>query len=116
MGGLRVLDLTGNPLDEVTGELIAAWVELRELTLDHTNIKDLAPIATPGRTALKRLSLAGTPVGDEQLALLGMLKNLELLDLTGCPITDHLDDSHPDDKPADGGFEVRPGRPPRPDF
>ena len=88
MGGLRVLDLTGNPLDQVTGDLIAAWVELRELTLDHTNIKDLTPIATGGRVALKRLSLAGTPLGDDQLALLGRLKNLELLDLTGCPITD----------------------------
>ena len=32
------------------------------------------------------------------------------------PIGEDLDDSHPDDKPADGGFEVRPGRPPRPDF
>jgi len=88
MGGLQVLDLTGNPLNRVTPDLIAAWVELRELTLDHTDIKDLAPIATPGRVALKRLSLAGTPVDDEQLALLGTLQNLELLDLTGCPITD----------------------------
>ena len=88
MGGLQVLDLTGNPLDEVTGDLIAAWVELRELTLDHTDIKNLAPIATPGRVALKRLSLAGTPIGDKQLAFVASLSNLELLDLTGCPITD----------------------------
>ena len=32
------------------------------------------------------------------------------------PIGEDLDDSRPDDRPADGGFEVRPGPPPRPDF
>jgi len=32
------------------------------------------------------------------------------------PIGDDLDDSQSDDRPADGGFEVRPGHPPRPDF
>ena len=32
------------------------------------------------------------------------------------PIGDDLDDSRPGDRPADGGFEVRPGRPPWPDF
>jgi Leucine-rich repeat (LRR) protein len=84
MGGLRVLDLTGNPLDTITAAHVAAWVELRELTLDHTNIKTLAPFATLGRLALKRLSVAGTSVDDEQLALLPRLSNLELLDLTGC--------------------------------
>ena len=84
MGGLRVLDLTGNPLDTVTAAHVAAWVELRELTLDHTNIKTLAPFATLGRSGLKRLSVAGTSVDDEQLALLPRLSNLELLDLTGC--------------------------------
>jgi Leucine-rich repeat (LRR) protein len=84
MGGLRVLDLTGNPLDTVTAAHVAAWVELRELTLDHTNIKTLAPFATLGRLALKRLSVAGTSVDDEQLALLPRFSNLELLDLTGC--------------------------------
>jgi len=31
------------------------------------------------------------------------------------PLGEELDDSRPD-RPADGGFEVRPGRPPRPDF
>jgi len=32
------------------------------------------------------------------------------------PLGDDLDDCRPGDRPADGGFEVRPGRPPRPDF
>jgi len=88
MGGLQVLDLTGNPLDDLSPDLVAAWVELRELVLDHSNVSSLAPFATVGRTALKRLSLAGTPVDDKQLALLPTLSNLELVDLTGCPVTD----------------------------
>lgn len=88
MGGLQVLDLTGNRLDRVTNDSIAAWVELSELILDHTDIKTLAPIVTGGRPSLRRLSLAGTPVDDEQLVLLSKLTGLELLDLSGCPVTD----------------------------
>ena len=88
MGGLRVLDLTGNRLDRVTNDSIAAWVELGELILDHSDINTLAPIVTGGRPALRRLSLVGTPVDDEQLALVPRLDGLELLDLSGCPVTD----------------------------
>ena len=88
LGGLQVLDLTGNPLDDLSSDLIPAWVELRELILDHSNVSSLAPFATAGRTALKRLSLAGTSINDTQLAVLPVLSNLELVDLTGCPVTD----------------------------
>ena len=87
MGALQVLDLSGNPLDDVTGDSIAAWVELREMLLEHTNLSSLESISTSGRVALKRLSLAGSPIGDEQLQPVAQLANLELLNLSGCPVT-----------------------------
>ena len=94
MGGLRVLDLTGNRLDRVTNDSIAAWVELGELILDHSDINTLSPIVSGGRPSLRRLSLVGTPVDDEQLALIPKLNGLELLDLSGCPVTDQGIASH----------------------
>ncbi len=88
MQSLQVLDLTGNPLDEVSTSTIAAWTELREVVLEQTNLTDLSPFTTSGRTALRRLRLAETLIDDRQLILLTALPGLELLDLSGCRVTD----------------------------
>ena len=55
---------------------------LREISLDHTGVSDLSPLA--GLARLRRLSLAGTALGPGSLSTLALLaERLSHLDLAG---------------------------------
>ena len=83
MKGIGILNLESNQIEDITplGHLEGVMV----LGLGNNRISDLAPLQNCKRTLIG-LSLSNNPVSD--LKQLRPLSNLEVLDISGVPITD----------------------------
>lgn len=85
-GSENSLNMTDSPVDTVRSDVIAQLVQLKELTVDHSEFRD-SDIAAITHLDLVKLSLVGTNVTDEAVPYLLSMKNLAALDLRGTFIT-----------------------------
>jgi len=84
MTGLLELDLSGLPIDDSAGSVLAGLHQLQLLEIDRTGITDLAPLA--GLSQLMGLRIGHCQVTD--LSPLAALPRLYRLELPGTPVRD----------------------------
>jgi internalin A len=84
MTGLLELDLSGLPIDDSAGSVLAGLRRLQLLEIDGTGITDLAPLA--GLSQLMGLRIGQCQVTD--LSPLAALPRLYRLELPGTPVHD----------------------------